>query len=42
MELYTTKFIYTALGVISLFTVLPLGINLAKNHSYIKKEKNEK
>lgn len=32
MEVYTTKFIYTILGIVSLIFVLPLGINLAFNH----------
>lgn len=36
MQLYTTKLIYTVLGIISLITVLPLGINLAKNHIHLK------
>jgi len=40
MELYTTGFIYTLLGIISIIIILPLGIDLAKNHHLLIKSKN--
>ncbi len=33
MDLYSTKFIYTILGILSTIIVLPMGINLAKKHN---------
>jgi MFS family permease len=39
MTLYSTKLVYTILGVLSLVLILPLGINLAKNHVQLKNKK---
>ncbi len=36
MTLYSTKLIYTLLGLLSFILILPLGLSLAKNHHSLK------